>query len=372
MADSRIGLPITQLDTPCLLVDLDRLEANIHRMAAHAQSRGVGLRPHIKTHKIPAIAHMQVAAGAIGITTAKVSEAEVMAAAGVRDIFVAYPIVTALKARRVAALIRSGVRMIVGVESEVGARTLAAAAQEARVTIEVRVEVNTGLNRCGVAPAATAELARLVRALPGLDLDGIFTFRGGVFPGSGTRSIPDVGREEGEMMVALAVQLRAAGIPVRSVSVGSTPTAPYCAVPGVTEIRPGTYVFNDNMQIASETAGPEQVALSILATVVSRQAPDLATLDAGAKVFSGDVIPAAAGLNGYGRGFGGLDAVVERMNEEHGVARLGAGLNPKVGETMRLVPNHVCTSVNLSDELIGIRDDRVETVWVVAARGKRE
>jgi D-serine deaminase-like pyridoxal phosphate-dependent protein len=133
-----------------------------------------------------------------------------------------------------------------------------------------------------------------------------------------------------------------------------------------------TYVFNDNMQIASETAKTEHIALSILATVVSRPAPDVATLDAGAKVFSGDVNPTAAGLNGYGQGFGGLDPVVERMNEEHGVVRLGALLNPKVGEALRFVPNHVCTSVNLSDELIGIRGDRVETVWAVAARGMRE
>lgn len=370
--DHRIGLHVDQLPTPSLVVDLDRMEANIARMAVAAEARGVKLRPHIKTHKIPAIAQMQLAAGAAGITVATVSEAEVMAAAGLRDIFIAYPVIGADKANRVAALVTSGCRMIVGVESEEGARQMTAAAQEADVTIEVRVEIDTGLNRCGVAPERAADLARLVSNLDGLRLEGIFTYRGAGFAGRAGRPVAEVGREEGEMMGALAAQLREAGLPIESVSVGSTPTGLHAAVPGVTETRPGTYVFYDNMQVNGGAAQPDWVALTILATVVSRPAPHLATLDAGSKAFSGDLHPATLGLSGFGQAYGDLDGVVERMNEEHGVVRLGSSASPRIGEKLRFIPNHVCTTVNLSDELIGVRGDRVEVIWPVAARGKRE
>ena len=372
MTDPRIGLGIQDLDTPSLLVDLDRLDENISRMAALAQSRGVALRPHVKTHKVPAIARLQLAAGAAGITVAKVSEAEVMVAGGITDIFIAYPIVTPVKARRAAALLQAGTRLIIGVESETGADVLSRAAGDAGVAMEVRIEVNTGLNRCGVRPDETLALARYVRALPGLVIDGIYTFRGGSFPGSAGRSLAEVGREEGETMAALAGDLRSAGIAIRSVSVGSTPTAPYCGVKGVTEIRPGTYVFNDNTEVRLGVAARDQVALSVLATVVSRQGPDQVTIDAGAKVFSGDVIPGDLGLPGYGMAYAGPDLVVVRMNEEHGYVRVGEGVSLQVGDKVRLTPNHVCTSVNLSDELIGVREDRVAVIWPVAARGKRE
>lgn len=311
-----------------------------------------------------------MAAGATGITVAKVAEAEVMWAGGLRDIFIAYPVIGADKARRVAALIRQGCRLIVGVESEPGARFLSAGAVAAGVSIPVRVEVNTGLNRCGVAPDGVEQLASLVLTLPGLDLDGIFTFRSVSFEGSAGRAIADLGREEGTLMAELAARLRKAGIPVAAVSVGSTPTALHAAVPGVTEVRPGTYAFNDMMQVQQGTALLDMLAVTVLATVVSQPGPGLVTIDAGSKVFSGDVNPAGLGLRGYGAGFG-RELFVERMNEEHGVVRVTGEL-PRIGEKLRFVPNHVCTSVNLSDELFGIRNGKVETVWAVAARGKRE
>lgn len=372
MPDDRLGRPVAGLPTPCLLVDLDRLEANIQRMAVLARRQGVALRPHAKTHKSPAIARLQLAAGAVGITVAKVAEAEVFAAAGVTDLFIAYPVIGADKAARVANLVRQGCRVTVGVESEAGARGLAAAALAAGVTIPVRVEVNTGLDRCGVAPAAAAGLARLVLGLPGLALDGIFTFRGASFPGAAGRSPAELGREEGEVMAALARDMRQAGIPVGAVSAGSTPTGAHAAVAGVTEIRPGTYVFNDNMQVKWGSATPDQVALTVLATVVSRPAADVATVDAGSKVFCGDVHPEAAGLTGHGTLSDGQAGFVQRMNEEHGVVKLGAGCDPPIGAKLRFVPNHVCTCVNLADELLGIRDGRVACIWPVAARGKRE
>jgi D-serine deaminase-like pyridoxal phosphate-dependent protein len=364
------GTPIAALDTPCLLVDLDRMEANIRSWQAAIAASGVSLRPHVKTHKVPAIAHMQLEAGAAGITVAKVAEAEVFAAHGCRDIFIAYPVVGPEKWRRVAALARDHT-LIVGIDSPVGARGLSAAAVAADTTVRVRIEIDTGLRRSGVLPDQATALCRLALTLPGLELDGIFTFRGVSFSGAGGRAAAELGREEGEQMAALATQLRGAGIPIRTVSVGSTPTARSAAqVPGVTEVRPGTYVFGDYMMAGRGHMPYEEVALTILCTVVSRPASDLATVDGGSKTFCGDVAPDRQVLQGYACAVG-MEAYVERMSEEHGVVRLGPGVDPQVGDRIAFYPIHVCTAVNLADELIGVRNGRVEQVWPVLARGKR-
>ena len=173
-------------------------------------------------------------------------------------------------------------------------------------------------------------------------------------------------------MVELAERLRAAGMPIRTVAVGSTPTALAAAtVPGVTEVRAGTYVFGDALMATWGAVAEEEIALSILCTVVSRPTPERATVDGGSKTFAGDVAPGmVAGLTGYGR-MVGADAHIEGMTEEHGLVRLGPGVAPAIGERLRFVPNHVCTAVNLADEVIGVRDGRVEAVWPVLARGKR-
>jgi D-serine deaminase-like pyridoxal phosphate-dependent protein len=362
------GTPIEDLDTPSMLIDLDRMEANIRRWQARASAAGVALRPHIKTHKIPAIARLQLAAGAAGITAAKLAEAEVFAAHGCRDIFVAYPLIGAEKWRRAAAL-AGQCALIVGADSEVGARGLSAAADAAGTTIRVRVEIDSGLHRAGVPPERAAALCQTVLDLPGLELDGIFTFRGAGFPAASGRPAAELGREEGQLMVGLAEDLRAAGIPIRAISVGSTPTSQSAAqVPGVTEVRPGTYVFGDYTTAEGGATAYDEIALSILCTVVSRPAADKATVDGGSKTFSGDVTPGK--LKGYARAVG-VEAYVERMNEEHGVVQLGPGVDPQVGDRLAFYPIHVCTTVNLADELIGVRGGRVETVWPILARGKR-
>jgi D-serine deaminase-like pyridoxal phosphate-dependent protein len=362
------GTPVEELDTPCMLVDLERMEANIRRWQAKVSASGAALRPHVKTHKVPAIAKMQLAAGASGITVAKLAEAEVFMAHGCTDIFVAYPVVGQAKWRRAAELAR-GCALTVGVDSEIGARGLSAAAAAAGATLRVRVEIDTGLNRAGVAPAAAASLCQAVLDLPGLELDGLFTFRGASFPTAGGRSAIELGREEGELMVSLAEQLRAAGVPIGSISVGSTPTAQAAAqVPGVTEVRPGTYVFGDYMLAERGHIAYDEIALSILCTVVSRPAAALATVDGGSKTFSGDIAPGA--LKGYARAVV-AEAYVERMSEEHGVVQLGPGADPRVGDRIAFYPIHVCTTVNLADELIGVRNGRVEQVWPILARGKR-
>lgn len=366
------GAPLDTLPTPCALVDLDRMEANIRRMQTIADANGVKLRPHIKTHKIPAIARLQLAAGAVGIACAKVAEAEVFAAAGFRNIVIAYPVIGAEKWARIATLARN-CNMTVGVESEIGAHGLSAAAVAAGVTIQVQIEVNTGLNRCGVAPHPDAiePLCRLVSALPGLDLEGITTHRGGFFVDDG-RSLAELGHEEGAIMVALADQLRGRGIAIREVTAGSTPTgAAVAEVAGITEIRPGTYVFGDCMMAELGVFQYDQIAFSLMCTVVSRPIPGRATVDGGSKTFSGDAYPARRTMvRGFGRAVD-RDAYLEVLTEEHGMTRLGPGVDPQIGDRIEFFPMHVCTAVNLADELIGVRDGRVVTVWPVLARGKR-
>jgi D-serine deaminase-like pyridoxal phosphate-dependent protein len=372
--DDLIGESIEHVETPALLVDLDVMEVNIRRWQVAASAAGVAFRPHIKTHKMPAIAERQLAAGAVGLAVAKVAEAEVFAAAGCRDLVVAYPVVGFSKWTRLAALART-CTITVNVESEVGARGLSDAAVAARSRIRVHVDIDTGLHRCGVAaedPEAIAALCRLVRDLPGLELDGITTFRTAIFPGAAGRSLDELGREEGALMVALAERLRATGLPIRTVAVGSTPTALAAATaPGVTEVRAGTYVFGDMLMATWGAVAEEEIALSILCTVVSRPTPGRATIDGGSKTFAGDIAPGmVAGLTGYGR-LVGADAHIEGLTEEHGLVRLGPGVEPVIGERLRFVPNHVCTAINLADEVIGVRNGQVVVVWPVLARGKR-
>lgn len=368
---SLIGSPVAELDTPVLLVDRQRLEANVRRFAEIAAQAGVGLRPHVKTHKTLEIAHMQLEAGATGITCAKLSEAEVYAENGFDDIFIAYPVIGYEKARR-AALLARRCRLIVGVESAIGVQQLSEAASAAGVTLAVRLELDSGLKRTGVVPWAAEELCRLILAAPGLQLEGIFTFRGISFPGAPTKDSEELGRLEGEWMVAEAERLRGIGIPPGSISVGSTPTSASAArVPGVTEVRPGTYVFFDRMTTRAGTNVLDEIALTILATVVSRPEPDIAIIDAGSKTFCGDIVPAKAGLEGYGVTADGRNGIVERMNEEHGIVRLAPGFAPAIGDKLAFFPNHVCTSVNLSDEVIVVEQGVVKEQWAVVARGRR-
>ena len=366
-----IGASVSELDTPVLLIDLDKLGANIQAMQSAITATGARLRPHIKTHKSPDIARLQAAAGGHGLAVAKVGEAEVFAAAGFTDIAVAYPVIGGEKWRRLAELARS-CRVTVNVDSEAGARGLSAAATMAGTTLLVQVDIDSGFHRCGVAPGQAAALCWLVLDLPGLELDGITTHRSAFFPDHRGRPLAELGREEGELMVALAARLRAEGIPIREVTAGSTPTAiAAAAVPGITEVRAGTYVFGDLIMAGIGAIARDDIALTILTTVQSRPHAARATVDGGSKTFMGEAFPS---LPPYLKGFGeavDLPVHLEGLTEEHGLVALTPDAQPAVGERIAFYPNHVCTTVNLSDELIGVRDGRVETIWPVAARGKR-
>jgi D-serine deaminase-like pyridoxal phosphate-dependent protein len=365
------GTPVGDLDTPVQIVDLDKMETNIRAMHDAIDATGARLRPHIKTHKIPEIARMQEAAGGHGVAVAKVGEAEVFAAAGFTDIVVAYPVVGPHKWDRLAALART-CRITVNVDSETAARGVSAAAIAAGTTILVQIDIDTGFHRCGVAADEAEALCRVVMSLPGLALDGITTHRSAFFPDHGGRPIAALGQEEGEIMVALGERLRAAGIQIREVTVGSTPTAAAAArVPGVTEVRAGTYVFGDLIMAGIGANAREEIALSILTTVQSRPNPRRATVDGGMKTFMGEAFPSPPKfLKGFGEAVD-LPVHLEGLTEEHGLVALTPEVQPAVGDRIAFYPNHVCTTVNLSDEIVGVRDGRVEVVWPVAARGKR-
>ena len=361
--------PIEDLHTPAVLIDLDVLEANIARQAARAREAGVKLRPHAKTHKSPQIARMQLAAGARGISLAKTSEAEVFAREGFDDIFLAYPIVGRGKPERLLALSEE-IRLAVGVDSVEGGAAVSQVFAKAKRRLDVRLKIDCGYHRVGVLPEAALEVARRLAQLPGIALKGVFTHAGQAYAAETADDTARAARDEGEAVVRVAEQLAGAGLPVEEISVGSTPSARLAMrIPGVTECRPGNYVFHDGSQVALNTCEASDCAMTVLATVVSVPARDRAVLDAGSKTLSTD--PLRPRGNGHGLVLG-TSSRIEALSEEHGVLRVAEGDRFCVGQRVRILPNHACVISNLHDRLYGVRAGRVETEFLVAARGRVE
>lgn len=358
--------PIEDLDTPAVLIDLDRLERNVASMAESARAKGVALRPHGKTHKLPEVARMQLQAGASGITLAKVGEAEVFVAHGFDDIFLAYPIVGAAKARRLLALSERS-RIAVGADSVEGARTLSDVFAPAGRRLDVLLKVDVGFHRAGVLPKGAVAMARRLCEMPGLRLRGVFTHAGQGYHCEAGQALAEAGRHEAETLAATAQELRGAGLPCDVVSVGSTPTALHSMRPGVTETRPGTYVYHDASQVSLGVCSLDDCALTVLATVVSAPAPDRAVVDAGSKTLSNDVLRPKPGGHGW---IVGQRSRLQRLSEEHGVVGVEPGESFQVGERVRIVPNHACVVSNLHDLVYAVRKGRVEAEWPVAARGR--
>jgi D-serine deaminase-like pyridoxal phosphate-dependent protein len=362
-----VGSSVETLPTPAVVVDLDVLERNVARMADAARAAGVRLRPHAKTHKCPEISRLQRAAGAWGLTVAKVGEAEVFVAAGFDDLFVAYPVVGEDKGRRLLRL-ADRARLAVGVDSLEGAENLAEPFRAAKRTLDVMLKVDVGYGRVGVLPEHAVELALRVAQVPSLRFRGVFTHAGHAYLARSRAGVERVARAEGERLSEAAAAIRAAGLPVEEVSVGSTPTAAQAMrVPGVTECRPGNYVFHDASQVALGTCAIEDCALTVAATVVSVPAPGRAVVDAGSKTLSSDPLRPTAG--GYGRILGRTSRI-EALSEEHGVVAVAEGESFRVGERVTLLPNHACVVANLHDRLVGASGGRVEALLPVAARGR--
>lgn len=358
------------LDTPVAVVDLDIMERNIADMANFAKEAGVCLRPHVKTHKVPEITRMQLQAGASGITCAKLGEAEIMAdAANAKDIFIANLIVGKDKIRRLLNLAER-IKMSVAVDSIEVAEALSNAALNRELKLNVLIKVDVGQERTGVKYGEpSVELAKKIDSMKGLELEGIYTHEGHVYNASGAEEVQQIARESGQRIVDTAEMIRGAGIAVKTVSVGATPSAKItCLTPGINEIRPGTYVFDDYFQIKLGAAVEQDCAFTVLATVISVPAPDRAVIDAGTKSYFSDK-SVAFGVYGLVKGKPHLKLV--RAYEEHGVLKVDPTMgNIKVGDKVEVIPNHVCPAVNLFDEIVGIRNDMVTLTWNVAARGK--
>jgi D-serine deaminase-like pyridoxal phosphate-dependent protein len=359
---------VTEVSTPAVVVDLDVLERNLDRMTAYCAAHGLGLRPHTKTHKTLEVARMQLVRGAHGLTVAKVGEAEVMAETGTKQILVAHPIVGEEKIRRLAAL-ESRVDLLVALDSLPTARGLARVAQEAGCTLGVLVEFDSGSHRCGVAAGdACAELGKSIRALKGVQVRGLMTYFGSVWGDEQQRS-KEIARLSVDMERTIDA-FRRAGLPLEIVSAGSTPAAEMShLVPGITEIRPGTYVFNDLNTFYQGLCTLDDCAVRVITTVVSTCVPGQVIVDAGSKVFSSDTLSSGP-KRGYGRIIEVEGAGLSKLNEEHGFVEAGDYGAFAVGQVVSAIPNHVCTCINMHDEIYVSRRGEITGTWKVAARGK--
>jgi D-serine deaminase-like pyridoxal phosphate-dependent protein len=345
-----------ELETPAVVVDLGLLEANIARLQDYLSEHSIANRPHIKTHRIPEIARMQVDAGAVGICCQKTSEAEVMADAGFSDIFIPYNIVGQAKLDRLIRLARR-ITLSVAADSSHTVRGYAAAAAQADVELSVLIEFDTGAGRCGVqSPSQAAELAQLAHRSPRLRFSGLMTHP------CNNQSDPFV-RETKAL-------LQQPGIAVERVSYGGTPVVWQAhGFSEVTEYRAGTYVYGDRATVRSGAMALEECALRVLTTVVSRPTANRGIVDAGSKALTSDL----SGLDDYGFVPEFPDARVYALSEEHGFLDLSnCAHGPEIGERVTVIPNHCCVVSNLYDRVFGVRDGQVETVWPVAARGRSQ
>jgi D-serine deaminase-like pyridoxal phosphate-dependent protein len=360
---------IWELETPAVVVDLDVMERNLSRMGDYCREQQLLLRPHTKSHKIPELAKRQLASGATGITVAKIGEAEVMLDAGITDILIAYPIVGAEKAQRLARIAERA-RISVALDSEEAARAISAAAARQGTKIGILCEIDVGFGRCGLSNEADLlTLARKITALPALEFKGLMFFPGhfGVGPEQRAALRVQVNEQLNRCLEAFA----RADLPLPIVSGGSTPTAYESDLfQGVNEVRPGMYIFNDRNTAAISAASLEDCALSVLVTVVSTAVPGKAIIDGGSKTFSSDRYQGEDG-NGFGLVKEDHGAEIERLTEEHGHLNIQRSARRyQVGERLSVIPNHVCTTVNMHDEIYGVRGEEVEEIWRVAGRGK--
>jgi D-serine deaminase-like pyridoxal phosphate-dependent protein len=358
-----------ELSTPALTVDLDVLERNLSRMAELCRRQGVGLRPHTKTHKTVEVSRLQLAQGAVGLTVAKVGEAEVMAAAGLDDILVAFPIMGEEKLRRLAAIARSR-RLLVSLDSEAAARELSRAAAAQEATLGVLVEFDAGAHRCGLDPGPSlVELAKAIEKLPGLKFRGLMSFFGSVWGTEEQRRAEAV--LVAERVVRALAAFREVRMEVEIVSGGSTPSAEFAhLIPGLTEIRPGTYAYNDLNTYYQGACALEDCAVRVAVTVVSTAVPGRAIIDAGSKTFSSDLLGSGPKF-GYGYVMEAPDAPIIKLNEEHGHLDITHSQHQfQVGEVVTVIPNHVCTTVNMHDEMVTLRHGEAVGSWKIAARGK--
>ena len=348
---------ISQLDTPAVLIDVDRVEANLQRVQDYADSHGLKLRPHIKTHKLPRFARRAMELGAVGITVQKLGEAEVMADAGITEIFLPYNIVGTAKLARLKAL-SERVHITVTADSAETVAGLSVTFADAVGPLTVLVECDTGMGRCGVqSPAAAVTLAQLIAASPGLEFGGLMTY-----PAAGQVAA------NAAWLAQAREALETAGLPPAIISNGGTPDLWRAhEVTAATEHRPGTYIYMDRFQVAKGVGGFDDCALTVLATVVSRPTENRAIIDAGSKALTSDTL----GLSGFGLIEAYPGAEIVGLSEEHGTIDLSkCATRPAVGDKLRIIPNHACVVSNLFDTVTLIAGDEIVETVPVSARGR--
>jgi len=359
-AAERGGLTaITDVDTPAVIIDLDRVEANIAKLQGYLASHGLANRPHIKTHKLPLLAHKQVRAGAVGITVQTLGEAEIMAAAGLEDILITYNLIGDEKARRLAGVARMIPNLSVAIDNGLALDTVMRAGLMADRTVGILVEFESGKKRQGVLePEQALALAKRARHSNYVEFMGLMTYPCG---------------PEAAAFIARATELfAAAGVALPVISAGGTPNMWRAhEVPGLTEYRAGTSIYHDRRSVGVDSATFDECALHVHVRVVSLPERDRAVIDAGSKVLTSDTVPTSIG-RGYGHVLECPEAVITELSEEHGVVDFSAcAERPALGDRLRVVPNHVCPVSNLVDEVVLHRRGVVEAVTAVAARGKR-
>ncbi len=358
-----------EVATPGLVVDLAVLDRNLDEMAGIAADAGVELYPHAKTHRMAEIGRRQIARGAHGLCVAKLGEAEAFAAAGVKRLFVANPIVGPQKAARALALSRR-VDLLLATDSADAARSIGPTFAAAGATARVMLAIDSGLGREGVTPAQAPDIAAAVSAVPGIELVGIYTHEGTTYSAKDGPDLTGKAQAAARLMVGVAESIRARGIALPIVSLGASASAREVAhVPGVTQIRPGIYAFNDVGQIALGNATLETTAIRVIATVVSHPEPGRACIDAGSKSLSTDLVPASAHRDEY-PGMGLLvnapGWIIERMSEEHGWLRWHGTGEPTalpVGTRLEIVPNHVCMAFAMLRRASVVEGGTITTSW---------
>ena len=362
-----IGMHKTELDTPALLIDLDKMETNIATMANYFSTVNTDLRPHVKTHKTPIIAHKQIAAGAIGVTCAKLGEAEAVIHAGIRDVLIANQVVGAQKIARLINLAKHS-EIMVAVDSAENVQAISEAAGAKGATVRMLVEVNIGMDRCGVEPGKpTLALAEQIHRSPNVIFEGLMGYEGHTVAKPNRSERDATAREAMQRLVDAKHYLEKYGVQVSIMSGGGTGTFNITgSIPEMTEVQAGSYVLMDSTYRNVQGVGDHfDCALSVLATVVSRPSANRVIADTGLKVLAKEFgIPQPIGINGV---------EMTGLSEEHGKMQVSdENVSLKPGDKLEILPTHCCTTVNLHDKYYGIRNGIVESVWNIAARGKSQ
>jgi D-serine deaminase-like pyridoxal phosphate-dependent protein len=356
------------------------MERNLQRMQAAATARGLRLRPHAKTHKSVRLAERQIQGGAVGICCAKLGEAEVFAEAGVADLRLPYPL-NPVNADRVIALLDQ-TRISFIVDHPDVARGWSDAMSAAGRDLDVLVKVDVGFHRCGVDPDATGATEFIVRVAesPGLRFRGLLSHAGHGYGATSEAELQTIARTEAQILTTLATRVRDTGVEVPEISVGATPTARYSLMEdGLTEIRPGNYIYYDRTQVALGAAGWDDCALTVLARVVTTSSHDRIILDSGSKTLTNDLARGITQMPGYGAVLGSVsgeqapddELLIERLSEEHAIVRVRSGMHRlRPGDLVRIVPNHSCVVSNLVDSTWLVDGDEMVDPIRVSARGR--